>query len=597
MKNIFQTPFLIGFFFLVLFFIPIQKSNAEISILGSSIMDILSGESLTVTGVDTIPEDKSVVLFWDAVKDDDGNRIAKYEVSYGKKSVSKGESPSYEKTITIEDEGALTLGIVRASIENLENERMYYFAIKAIDSTGKKSDEYSEEISSIPTSDTESSPQVEDATALTKNIVKVVFSKKIVLPEDDAEFAFEIKEKDDMEEILSIKNVVYKTNYFLNAEEDKEKLVEADQIIYIETNDDQKEGTEYVVTVSSIIVDENQKPISSASTDSAEFTGIDDTQIPESEKPADPSPTPVASTSTPTPTATATPPPPTPTATPLAPNEKIAPEGAGPPLSFLNGELTVEITKNSKEGIIRVEKNTGVPSSFVLKESTAQRKVIPVVYDISFKDNDTRTFSAKITVTPSPADIIKAGITPSELTLFYYDQKKKVWENANGESSPDGKSIFVISDHFSQWIVGSETTLHAVAEDKTPPEEITNFTFSLKASIENFLINLSWKKSIDSAGDLAVQMLYKSLDNGKTWDNGQEISKDITKFTITSEPEKEYAVKLTTKDKSGNESEGIIKTIKVPALPASGAPIFLILGSSLLFAGMLRMRRKDTKKL
>lgn len=551
-------------------------------------MGILEEESLTVTGLSALAGDKSVVLFWDVAKDSEGNKIAKYEVSYGKKSVKRGEASSYEKTISVEDTKSLTIGTARSLIENLENENVYYFAVKAIDSKGEKSPEYSEEILSIPTGASESSPQVESANAITSNIVKVIFSKKIVLPEEKPELAFEIREKDNSEEELTIKRAFYKTNYFLDVEKEKDLFVQSDQILYLETEEKQQKGLEYTIIVSSIVVDENKKSINSASTDSADFIGTDVTEIPESEKPEKTSPSPSA---TPTPTSI-----PTPTPVVLAPNEKLVPEGQGESLSFFDGEVTLQFTKNSKEGIVRIEKSTGTPPSFVLKDSKFERKIIPLLYEISFKDEDKkRTFSTNLTITPSSSDITKAKITPSELSVFYYDETKKVWENAKGKVSKDEKSISVSTDHFSQWVIGSEVELHAVAEDKTPPEEVTNFTLSIKASVENFLINLSWKKSLNSAGDLAVQMLYKSLDNGKTWDKGQEINKDNTKFTLTGEPEKEYSLKITTKDKSGNESAGVIKTIKLPALPASGAPLLLVLGSSLFLAGVYRMRKREKK--
>ncbi len=137
-----------------------------------------------------------------------------------------------------------------------------------------------------------------------------------------------------------------------------------------------------------------------------------------------------------------------------------------------------------------------------------------------------------------------------------------------------------------------EETLHAAPNDTTAPEEITNLQAKVIKQVKDFLVNLSWTKSKNTEGDLTQQLFYSSIDNGKSWGEAREFTGDIEDYSFTGKEKTSYTVKITTKDRSGNESKGVVKTIKVPELVSSGAPLFLALGLALMGGGAQIARRK-----
>jgi len=127
--------------------------------------------------------------------------------------------------------------------------------------------------------------------------------------------------------------------------------------------------------------------------------------------------------------------------------------------------------------------------------------------------------------------------------------------------------------------------------DTTPPEDITKFLLSFKAQVESFMIVMNWTASINSYGDLVDQILYQSMDKGMTYDAGTALGKDSVDHSITGlEGGKEYTFKITTKDATGNESVGVVKSIR---LPQTGAGVGLLLfGSAALARRGLKRKKK-----
>lgn len=128
-------------------------------------------------------------------------------------------------------------------------------------------------------------------------------------------------------------------------------------------------------------------------------------------------------------------------------------------------------------------------------------------------------------------------------------------------------------------------------EDTTPPEDITNLILSFKADLEKFIIIMNWTASIDSYGDLVEQVLYQSMDRGSTYDTGTALGADSAKHELPDmEGGKEYTFKITTKDDNGNESVGVVKSIR---LPQTGVGLGLMLLGSAGLAGRLLRRKKQ----
>ena len=138
----------------------------------------------------------------------------------------------------------------------------------------------------------------------------------------------------------------------------------------------------------------------------------------------------------------------------------------------------------------------------------------------------------------------------------------------------------------------TEEPLHAAPRDTVAPEDITALRAEIVKRVSDFIVNLSWIKSKNTAGDLIEQLLYTSIDNGKTWGSPKKFNGDLQEYTFTGKENTSYTVKITTKDRSGNESDGVVKTIKVPSLVSSGAPMFLALGLALMGGAAQIMRRK-----
>ncbi|MBN1258496.1 fibronectin type III domain-containing protein [Candidatus Peregrinibacteria bacterium] len=126
--------------------------------------------------------------------------------------------------------------------------------------------------------------------------------------------------------------------------------------------------------------------------------------------------------------------------------------------------------------------------------------------------------------------------------------------------------------------------------DTTPPEDITSFMLSWKAQLDKFIIVMNWKASLNTAKDLIDQILYQSMDKGTTYGAGTSLGKDATKHELPDmEGGKEYTFKITTKDTVGNESVGVVKSIRLPQT-GIGLSLFL-LGSALTAGGILRRKQ------
>ena len=127
-------------------------------------------------------------------------------------------------------------------------------------------------------------------------------------------------------------------------------------------------------------------------------------------------------------------------------------------------------------------------------------------------------------------------------------------------------------------------------KDVTPPEEVRNLMAAFEKVVDKYLIKMSWLPSLNTAGDLVDQMFYTSMDRGGSYDVGKSLGPTATKHELPNmEGGKEYTFKLTTKDLTGNESTGVVKSIR---LPQTGPIAAIGVGSSLLAAYFISRRKK-----
>jgi hypothetical protein len=126
-------------------------------------------------------------------------------------------------------------------------------------------------------------------------------------------------------------------------------------------------------------------------------------------------------------------------------------------------------------------------------------------------------------------------------------------------------------------------------EDLVPPEEVTKLIARIKNANTN-LVELSWKASKNSAGDLDDQLLYQSPDReGKEYGQATNLGTSTTIVEVEDlEANSWHTFKVTTKDTNGNESTGAFVSI---FLPETGPEVALIAAFALT-AAYWRKRRK-----
>jgi hypothetical protein len=274
-------------------FIVLGLSGALVMLLGGVLIsDAATGDM--VQNLTSTPHNGAAALSWDQVTDNSGAPATSYEISYGLYSVAEGLADVYDNAVTTEN--AETTYVLR----NLTNGVRYYITAKAVFADGSKSSVYAPEVVVTPSSvysaapaegstvtgsdcgtDDGAAPVVQEAKALTQNLVKVTFSECVTLPDILPELSFLVAESENDTATIAVEKAEYKVDYKgEGAKEDTHK-----DIIFVTLAENSTVGTEYTVTVSASVVDEQGNPIESGVTDSATFTGTDATEIPEDEKP------------------------------------------------------------------------------------------------------------------------------------------------------------------------------------------------------------------------------------------------------------------------------------------------------------------------
>ena len=123
--------------------------------------------------------------------------------------------------------------------------------------------------------------------------------------------------------------------------------------------------------------------------------------------------------------------------------------------------------------------------------------------------------------------------------------------------------------------------------DLVAPEDVTDL---LASAVDETTALVSWTASIDSAGDLAEYLVYRSVD-GTTFGPSMSVDKALAEYEEDNlTPGATYTYKVTAKDVNNNESDGELVTI---TLPETGPAMAALFGLSLLGAGAVTRRRKE----
>lgn len=134
---------------------------------------------------------------------------------------------------------------------------------------------------------------------------------------------------------------------------------------------------------------------------------------------------------------------------------------------------------------------------------------------------------------------------------------------------------------------GTTTT----SQDKIAPEDVRNLALTFKEQLQKFIVIMNWQASLNTAKDLASYMIYMSTDEGKTFDKGRSVEGKANTYQIANlEGGKNYTFKVTSKDKAGNESVGVVQSIR---LPQTGVGASVLILGSVYGAHRFLKRRKE----
>jgi len=168
------------------------------------------------------------------------------------------------------------------------------------------------------------------------------------------------------------------------------------------------------------------------------------------------------------------------------------------------------------------------------------------------KKGESYTVIVSANITDLAGNPIVSGVTD---TATFIGTNKKMTKTEETVSPPSTETKHV----------ETEPVIEEPIADTTPPEDITELLLSFEKQLDKFLIHVTWIPSVNSAGDLIDQMIYMSLDQGNTFNKGKSLGANAKKYDLNNmKGGKEYTFKITTKDLSGNESLGVIKSIRLP---------------------------------
>ncbi len=204
--------------------------------------------------------------------------------------------------------------------------------------------------------------------------------------------------------------------------------------------------------------------------------------------------------------------------------------------------------------------------------------------------------TASVAITDLTGNPIVSGSTDSGLFLGS-DQATKIGEKieeANADANEEETDTNTEKDDPAEALLVEDVPLpDSDANDTTPPEDITNLVLSFTKQVEKFVISMNWTASINSAKDLVDQMLYMSMDRGTTYDEGSSLGASTTSHQVEDlEGGKEYTFKITTKDSNGNESVGMVKSIRLPQT-GFGAGLLILMSVGLSHRALKRKKKKE----
>lgn len=457
----------------------------------------------------------------------DNTEVAGYKIFYGTNSV-RNEGEEYNLgVINVED-------VVTHLVPNLRNGTAYYFAAVAVDTSGNESANYSYETSATPApglnagevEDDQKNPEVVGAEAIAADSVRVSFSEPVVLPLESPQHSFFIEKKDDGVELM-----------VKRAELDPEDDTNASVILI---TDPQADRVQYLVVVDQLVTDFYENAVKMNEKDRAEFTGFRSTEVAEapSENTSEGTLQPVL---------------------PPAPAHPV--DTSAPTVLKTEAESSNRVRVDFSE---EISFEQDVKGHFKIHEKEDEEKELKIL-------------SANFSVNRKTASMVTDPQEEKEYIVVFTNLKDIAGNILNTEvpeSNPQPGTFMGISSSLL---------------DLIPPENVTELLAAL-ADPATAAVTLSWQASKNSAGDLADQLLYTSLNKGQAYGTAKSLGPQVSSINLEKlKRGQEYTWKVTVKDNAGNESTGTTVTL---FLPKTGPGLALIFAISLAAGYTARKRRK-----
>ena len=490
-----------------------------------------AGAPENITGLTaTAINPSSIGLSWNSAKDAQGGLVQHYRIYYGVTSIQTAGEGDYDHQIDTSNNNTSYV------VSGLTSGTDYYFSLTAIDSAEMESDAYSLEATATTLGAVEEAPLLKDDVLddVSPTVTAVNTTDKIHVSVTFSE-AVSLPATNP-ESVFSIVSqldpavTLAVTNAVANGD-----------VVTLETSE-QTKGTNYIITAGVAVTDLAGNPMVSGNTDSGLFAGSDVLSTPTEEG--------VISIA--------------------APDETV--------------DQIIEETSviSCGEDMDCFYENLKTCTPAAMKESNDEQDV---AYSMELKGEECVlkyevTTAANPAVTQNMACKLPMGELISRINNVLNNDAPLFRDTEEAKTLCSGTYLEAFL----------KTVPAPAPKDVTPPENITNLMLSFKESFEKFVVMMKWTASLNSAKDLVDQILYMSVDKGNTYDGGKSLGAAVMNHDVPDlEGGKEYTFKLTTKDASGNESTGVVKSIR---LPQTGAAAGLLLLTSVLGAGHVLRRKK-----
>lgn len=306
------------------------------------------------------------------------------------------------------------------------------------------------------------------------------------------------------------------------------------------TTEQQTAGQTYIVTAGIQITDLDGNPVESGTSDTAIFTGTDQ-EAPSEEDPTD--------------------------------------DTEGPELLNVETPDAVTVIVTFSEPVVLSPDPT---QNFVITEESDSTATL-AINSASLNGDGTQ-----VTLTTAEQE----GINYFLVVLDVADANGNLMDVANNAAAFTGFGMTTqepVEEEPIEEEPIEEEPIEEEPSDTTAPEDATDFVAKL---FSDMMVQLSWTPSLNSAGDLANYVLYRSTD-GIAYGEGVQLGADAATYDLSGlSAGVKYYYKLAARDEAGNESDGVIASFM---LPETGPELALLFGGSLGLGRFMTRRKKMMK--